>query len=354
MPDLTLKLLHGAPFICICSHCLACFHAPALEPGQRWRSWQQLSLVLGHNDDRCQLFYAADHDLAGVPQVGIYAGTDLAAKLTNGWLPVGKYTPLSEASMRQRGYEVQMLPLNSTASVVGAMDIYPYLPRPNNTAFQLVLNVCPLDLPADSCPDPAPMHKPVSRTLPDLSYLRPCICLRIRCGLSLVEGLSQVLSSHSARDRGTDPLSTRFDAVAQISGPVVVPFNVQKQTALLSVMARNFPRLSIGVGPVQTHVASVVDDAANQTAQVTLITVSNGSQQGFAQVRRCRPAHDASWNMFCLLSGMQLLYPCAHPLCQTSLRCCIHRNASGMHSCWTAACHCILHVALFQLLASVT
>ena len=72
---------------------------------------------------------------------------------------------------------------------------------------------------------------------------------------------------------------------AQITGPVIVPFNVQKQTALLSVMARNFPRLSLGVGPVQTTVLSVLDDATTQTSQITLITVSSGNAQAFAQVR---------------------------------------------------------------------
>ena len=87
-------------------------------------------------------YQSAVRDLQpGTLQVGVFAGTDLAAKLTNGWLPVGKYTPLSEASMRQRGYEVQILPLMSTASVVGAQLIYPYLPAPNSTAFQLVVNV---------------------------------------------------------------------------------------------------------------------------------------------------------------------------------------------------------------------
>jgi len=72
---------------------------------------------------------------------------------------------------------------------------------------------------------------------------------------------------------------------AQITGPVVVPFNLEKQTALLSVMARNFPRLSLGLGPVQTRVVSVIDDAAAQTTQVTLITVSNGGAQAFAEVQ---------------------------------------------------------------------
>ena len=43
--------------------------------------------------------------------------------------------------MRQQGYEVQILPLTSTASLVGAQLIYPYLPTPNTTAFQLVVNV---------------------------------------------------------------------------------------------------------------------------------------------------------------------------------------------------------------------
>ena len=73
--------------------------------------------------------------------MAISAGTDLAARLTGGWLPVGKYTPLSVASMRQRGYEVQIVPLYSTASTYGAQNIYPYLPTPNTTAFKLVLNV---------------------------------------------------------------------------------------------------------------------------------------------------------------------------------------------------------------------
>ena len=74
-------------------------------------------------------------------QVGIYAGTDLAARLTSGWLPVGKYTPLSVASMRQRGYEVQVMPLYSTVSAYGAANVFPKLPTPDTTAFQLVLNV---------------------------------------------------------------------------------------------------------------------------------------------------------------------------------------------------------------------
>ena len=73
--------------------------------------------------------------------VTISAGTDLAARLTGGWLPVGKYAPITEASMRQRGYELQILPLNSTVTNTGATQVFPHLPAPNTTAFQLVLNV---------------------------------------------------------------------------------------------------------------------------------------------------------------------------------------------------------------------
>ena len=73
--------------------------------------------------------------------VSIAAGTDLAARLTNGWLPVGKFTPITEASMRQRGFEVQILPLTSQASVTGATEIFTYLPQPSTVAFQLVLSV---------------------------------------------------------------------------------------------------------------------------------------------------------------------------------------------------------------------
>ena len=43
--------------------------------------------------------------------------------------------------MQQRGYDVQILPLQSMASMSGAQYIFRNLPTPNTTAFQLVLNV---------------------------------------------------------------------------------------------------------------------------------------------------------------------------------------------------------------------
>ena len=43
--------------------------------------------------------------------------------------------------MRQRGYEVQILPLYSTVSKPAAQYIFLYVPTPNTTAFKLVLNV---------------------------------------------------------------------------------------------------------------------------------------------------------------------------------------------------------------------
>ncbi len=89
---------------------------------------------------------------------------------------------------------------------------------------------------------------------------------------------------------------------AQITGPVVVPFNLEKQTALLSVMARNFPRLSLGFGPVQTRVVSVLDDAAAQTTQVTLITVSNGGAEAFAEVQHGpRPCRACNMTFYCAM-----------------------------------------------------
>ena len=88
-------------------------------------------------------------------------------------------------------------------------------------------------------------------------------------------------------------------APSQLTGVPIVPFNVQKQTALLSVLLRNFPRLALGVGPTQYQVASVVDDAASQTAQVTMILLSSGSAQAFAEVRCCcfpvRPGHRSAY-----------------------------------------------------------
>ena len=71
---------------------------------------------------------------------------------------------------------------------------------------------------------------------------------------------------------------------AQVTGASVTPFNVLKQTALLSEMARVFPRLAIGVGPEQTRVVGVIDDAAAATATVTLFMSSTGDPQAFAQV----------------------------------------------------------------------
>ena len=81
---------------------------------------------------------------------------------------------------------------------------------------------------------------------------------------------------------------------AQLTGSVtpVTPFNVQKQTALMSAMARTFPRLAFGFGPVQSQIVSVYDDnatAAATTATVTILTSADGDPQGFAEARcECR------------------------------------------------------------------
>ena len=45
---------------------------------------------------------------------------NLTATLPDTWLPMAKYTALLEASMRQRGYEVQILVLNSTVAAMPA------------------------------------------------------------------------------------------------------------------------------------------------------------------------------------------------------------------------------------------
>ena len=74
-------------------------------------------------------------------QVSHSSGRDLSARLPWGWLPMGEGTASLEASMRQRGYEVQMIPLHSTPSMIAAQYIFETLPTPNRTAFQLVLNV---------------------------------------------------------------------------------------------------------------------------------------------------------------------------------------------------------------------
>ena len=69
-----------------------------------------------------------------------------------------------------------------------------------------------------------------------------------------------------------------------MTGAAVMPFNAFKQTALLSEMARIFPRLAIGVGPEQTRVVEVMDDASAATTTITLITASTGNPQAFAEV----------------------------------------------------------------------
>ena len=67
--------------------------------------------------------------------------SNLSARLPPSWLPSGDVTALLEASMQQRGYAVQLLPLQSMVSMSGAQFIFWNLPTPNTTAFQLVLNV---------------------------------------------------------------------------------------------------------------------------------------------------------------------------------------------------------------------
>ena len=73
--------------------------------------------------------------------VNILAGSDLAARLPVGYLPVGKYMPLAEASMRQRGFEVQIISLNNTVSTFGAINIYPALPQATEVALKVVVDV---------------------------------------------------------------------------------------------------------------------------------------------------------------------------------------------------------------------
>ena len=74
-------------------------------------------------------------------QATVSAEANLTSTLPDTWLPMAKYTPLLEASMRQRGYEVQILVLNSTVAESPAEQLFPHLPTPNTTAFQFVLNV---------------------------------------------------------------------------------------------------------------------------------------------------------------------------------------------------------------------
>ena len=79
--------------------------------------------------------------LAVVAKVSHITDANLTTRLPRSWLPMGHVTALLEASMQQRGFEVQILPLYSTASASGAQYIFPHLPTPNDTAFQLILNV---------------------------------------------------------------------------------------------------------------------------------------------------------------------------------------------------------------------
>ena len=70
---------------------------------------------------------------------------------------------------------------------------------------------------------------------------------------------------------------------AQLTGAAVTPFNVRRQNALLSEMARVLPRLAIGLGPDETRITAVHDDATTQTATVTIMTASDGNPQLFAE-----------------------------------------------------------------------
>ena len=53
----------------------------------------------------------------------------------------------------------------------------------------------------------------------------------------------------------------------------------------MSELARIFPRLAVGVGPLQLRLVSVSDDAATDTATVTVVTASDGNPQAFAEAR---------------------------------------------------------------------
>ncbi len=180
--------------------------------------------------------------------------------------------------MQQRGYHVQILPLVSTASASAAQHVLRYLPTPNATAYQLVVNVRaillkPFGLPG--CPKGLP------------SWMGHCerawlTIAAISTNTNL--GVLQMLWAYAS--------STCRSSIAQVTGPAIAPLNVQKQTAMLSVMARNFPRLAFGVGPQQSRIVAVTDTinessaAVSNTATVTIITVSDGSPQQFAEARR--------------------------------------------------------------------
>ena len=77
----------------------------------------------------------------GILQVSLFSDSNLSARLPEGWLPIGDSTALLEASMQQRGYQIQILPLYGTPSFTAAQYVFRNLPTPNTTAFQLVLNV---------------------------------------------------------------------------------------------------------------------------------------------------------------------------------------------------------------------
>ena len=66
---------------------------------------------------------------------------ELSARLPQSWLPLGDVTALLQASMQQRSYHIQILPLVSTASASAAQHVLQYLPTPNATAYKLVMNV---------------------------------------------------------------------------------------------------------------------------------------------------------------------------------------------------------------------
>ena len=184
-------------------------------------------------------------------QVNHITDSSLSARLPRSWLPLGDGTALLEASMRQRGYEVQILALSSTMAKSAAQYIFLYVPTPNTTAFELVLNV---------------------RT--------PTHILTASTRTSSPPAVSNQYATVSAHESALCSM--------QLTGPAVTPFNVQKQTALMAVMARTFPRLAFGFGPQQSRVVSVYDYNATATATVTIRVAADGNPQGFAEVRHAR------------------------------------------------------------------
>ena len=71
----------------------------------------------------------------------------------------------------------------------------------------------------------------------------------------------------------------------QFVGPGIVPFNVVKQTALLSIVEQQLPRLFNGIGPRLTKLLSIADTAATSTSRVTMIMDVSDTPLVFAQVR---------------------------------------------------------------------